>query len=108
MCLSLQLSMQSSLCGLSSASYYSDRYVQMLTTGIEKKNIQNKVCFFESAELMALGRKMKMDWPELGSKAEALASPPPPWQQQTDSRQSSKQTKTWEAPDGSAIVYMII
>ena len=49
-----------------------------------------------------------MDWPELRSKAEALASPPPPWQQQTDSRQSSKQTKTWEAPDGSAIVYMII
>ena len=52
---------------------------------------------------------MKMDWPELGSKAEALASSPlPPWQQQTDSRQSLKQTKTWEAPDGTAIVHMII
>ena len=44
---------------------------------LKKKNIQNKECFFESAELVALGRKMKMDWPELRSKAEALASSPP-------------------------------
>ena len=41
-------------------------------------NIQNKVSFFESAELVALGRKIKMDWPELRSKAEALASSPSP------------------------------
>ena len=81
MCLSLQLSMQSSFCGLSSTSYYSGRYVQMLTpqtVGIFNLISKTKYLGFESAELVALGRKMKMDWPELRSKAEALASSPHP------------------------------
>ena len=110
MCLSLQLSMQSSFCGLSSTSYYSGRYVQMLTpqtVGIFNLISKTKYLGFESAELVALGRKIKMDWPELRSKAEALASSPSPPGNNKQIHVNHKK-KTLEAPDGTAIIYMII